>query len=303
MAAEGDNNFMRYIYRGEEGERIPREATHITVGEDVTVVRARAFHGHRNIVEIICHDGVKKIEHCAFEGCHNLRRVIMPGVKVIERAAFHCCKALTDAECGELEVIRTGAFDACFSLEVINLPSARDVELYAFVACEALTDVKFGNKLTSFGTRTFAKCPSLERITIPLKDGLITVDDIFQGCYNLKQVDLVERVELNDIIAALHLEDWRNDMNEEIDSLNRILPDAAAGYYCYISADNGEKAQRIRTWIISVIRKINHYQVQHQHVLNEATSTLQLVLPRDIAMNNVLSFLALPSYTEASLEN
>ena len=66
MAAEGDSNFIRYIYRGEEGEHISDDVTHVTVAEDVTVVLARAFKGHRKIVEIFCHDKVEKIEREAF---------------------------------------------------------------------------------------------------------------------------------------------------------------------------------------------------------------------------------------------
>ena len=96
MAAEGGNNIVRYLYRGEESEIIPREATHITVAEDCTFVRARAFHRHPNIVEVICHARVKKIERSAFFECPNLRRVIMPGVKIVEEEAFFECRALTD---------------------------------------------------------------------------------------------------------------------------------------------------------------------------------------------------------------
>ena len=105
-----DNNFIRYIYRGEEGEIIPLGATHITVHEDCTFVRARAFREHPNIVEVICHNGVEKIEEYAFFGSPNLRRVVMPGVKIVERKAFYWCDALTDIECNELEIIGRGAF-------------------------------------------------------------------------------------------------------------------------------------------------------------------------------------------------
>ncbi len=73
---------------GEEGEIIPRDATHVIVHESVTVIRARAFFNHPNIVEVICHDKVEKIERDAFCDCPSLRRVIMPGVKIFELEAF-----------------------------------------------------------------------------------------------------------------------------------------------------------------------------------------------------------------------
>ncbi len=91
MAERGDNNFTRYIYRGEEGEIIPRDATHIFVDKSVTVILRRAFQWHRNIIEVICHDNVEKIERYAFCGCTSLRRLIMPGVKIVEEAAFDGC--------------------------------------------------------------------------------------------------------------------------------------------------------------------------------------------------------------------
>ncbi len=280
MADVGGNNFMRYIYRGEEGEEIPREATHITVAAGVTFVRARAFQEHPNIVEIICHDKVEKIEHCAFLGCPLLRRVIMLGVKIVQWDAFFQCTALTDVECGKLEIIDEGAFGTCKSLGSINLPSARIVEEIAFAGCEAMVNARFGNKLESFGGAAFLGCESLERITIPLKDGIITADDIFMECGNLKHVHLVEG-EVQETITYLQLEGWRNDMNGEIVSINQILSDASAGYYVE-EEDNdddvGEKAQMIRSWIRSVIGKMNHYKAEHQRMLNEATTLLELAI-------------------------
>ena len=59
-------------------------------------------------------------------------------------------------------------------------------------------EVKFSNKLELIGNElepfggAFVDCESLERITIPLKDGIITARDIFEGCVKLKHVDLVE---------------------------------------------------------------------------------------------------------------
>ncbi len=87
MADRGDNNFMRYIYRGEEGEIIPLHATHIFVHESVTVILRSAFEGHPNIVEVICHDAVEKIERYAFYKCPRLRRVVMRGVKIVEESS------------------------------------------------------------------------------------------------------------------------------------------------------------------------------------------------------------------------
>ena len=298
MSDQGDNNFITHIYRGVEGEFIPRWATHITVAEGVTVIRADAFYEHPNIIEIICHEDVETIEHCAFYECPRLQRVIMPGVKLVCESAFYWCDALTDVECDKLEIIKGCSFEWCQSLRNINLSSIRIVPERAFYGCGGMIEANFSDKLERFDVSAFGACFSLERITIPLKDGLIGDDDIFMACEDLVRVDLVEG-ELHKTIAALHLEDWRNDMNEEIDSINQILPNTYSGYYDdkWFNHDEGEKAQTIRSWIRSVLRRIAHYRAEHERLLIEAAETLQFILPQDIAMNNIVPFFELPVQT------
>ena len=261
----------------DEGHIIPLDATRLVV--DMQCIPPTAFAGHPQIVEVICHDRVEKIEEGAFADCPNLRRVVMPGVKIVERAAF-ICSALEDVECGKLEIIGEFAFGACKSLRSINLPSARIVEEYAFTQCDALTGVIFSSNLDRIDRIAFSKCFSLERITIPLKDGIITADDnVFRGCDNLNQVHLVEG-EVHATIASFDSEEWRDDMNREIDSINQILPNASAGNYDAEEEEwiGIEKAQVIRRWIRSVIDKMNHYKAEHQRLLNEAATLLELAM-------------------------
>eukprot|EP00984_Skeletonema_dohrnii_P033270 scaffold29298_cov152-Skeletonema_dohrnii-CCMP3373.AAC.3 len=281
-----------YNYTGEDGE-VPWDATHVIVDKSVTVIPEYAFDGHNNIEEVVLHNKVKRIETEAFQRCRSLMRVIMPGVEVVERWAFNCCEALMVVECGKLKTIKNCAFCGCESLVSIDLTSVEVVGDGAFQSCEALTDAKFGNKLERFGEWAFYYCESLERIAIPFKDGMITHVNVFAECHNLKHLDLVEG-ELHLTIAALQLEEWRNDMYEEIDSINQILPDTSARGW----VDDEGQAWAIRTWVRSVLRKIVHYIAEHQRLLNEeGETTLQLVLPQDIVMNNVLPFLELPSFT------
>eukprot|EP00985_Skeletonema_marinoi_P005822 scaffold2525_cov161-Skeletonema_marinoi.AAC.2 len=218
----------------------------------------------------------------------------MSGVEVVGRCAFMNCEALRYVECDKLEIIGFNAFYLCESLTSINLPSAKIVEGYAFVGNAHLTNIKFGDKLESIRGGAFYSCTSLERITIPLKDNMITADNIFRGCKSLTQVDLVEGAVLRDTIDALLLEEWKNDMNEEINSINRILPTVDAGGW---DGDAGGKARAIRMWIRSVLGKIIHYKAQHQRALEEAATALQLASPNDVVLENVLPFLKLPSYT------
>ena len=303
------------------GERIPWEATHITVAEDCTVVLHNAFDNyllaeefswHLRIIEFICHNKVEKIESFAFCNCSDLIRVIMPGVREIGEHVFDGCHALTDVECDKLEIIGEGAFNNCKSLTSINVSSARIVDQDAFTGCEALVELNFGDKLEEIFDYAFAGS-ALERITIPFK-GVLSYDAL-SGCEKLKQIDLVGG--LHESIAALHLDQWRNDMEEEIDSINHILPDVHGDAklddldegkaerikrwfsQSYIGYDYGnfDKDEVIGGWLDSVFDKIAHYQAEHQRILDEAETTLQLALPRDIVVNNVLSYLALPAHT------
>ena len=278
-----------YIFTG---ERVPRHVTHFLIDKSLKFVLDHAFFGHPNIEEVICHDGVIKIGKDAFHNCPRLRRVIMPGVKIIERGALSFCRALNYIECGKLEFIGESAFIGCKSLISINLPSIRIVGRWAFNAC-TLTSVMFGKKLESIGMQTFHNCASLERIALPLKDGVIINDSTFQRCGKLDRVDLVEGAELSETVDALLLEEWKNDMNAEIEAINQILPNTSAGS----PNDGGGKAREIRAWIGSVLLKIIRYKAEHQRYVNEATTTLQLALPNDIVFKNVLPFLELPSYT------
>eukprot|EP00984_Skeletonema_dohrnii_P018930 scaffold8973_cov75-Skeletonema_dohrnii-CCMP3373.AAC.2 len=281
-----------YIFTGRGA--VPRHVTRVRIDKSISVIPARAFLGHRNIKEVICHDGVVRVGEEAFSGCISLRRVIMPGIEVVEREAFWSCDALTDVECGKLEIIGDSAFTYCKSLRSINLPSAKIVEACAFIDCKALANVKFGKELESIGSSAFANCYALERIAIPLKDGMITEDDIFQGCGNMKHVDLVEGAILHETITALQMEEWRNDMNEEIESIKQILPTAPAGNVYSDDDDVGRKGQEVRLWIRSVLHKIIHYKVEHHRYLDEAATTLERALPNDIVSRNVLPFLELP---------
>ena len=127
MAAVGGNINVRFTYTYTGEEDIPDDVTHVIV-RNIRVVLANAFADHPNIVEVIFHEKVEKIEENAFGDCPSMRRVIMRGVKIVEVFAFQDCEALTNVECGKLEIIKVGTFERCVSLRGINLPSARSVE-------------------------------------------------------------------------------------------------------------------------------------------------------------------------------
>ena len=294
-----------FVYRGGGRDTVPHDATHVIMHESVKAIPAMTFYEHPNIIEVYCHVGVKKIESDAFYRCPRLKRVVMPGVVEVEWSAFYECAAIEYVECGNLERIGEYAFRECTSLSSINLPSAKVVDIFAFVRdydtlpdFDAMTEVNFGADLEWIRERAFVDCKSLERVVIPLKNGMMTHDNVFQGCTNLKRIDLVEAEVLDETIAALQLEEWRNEMTAEVGSINQTLPNTDAGYYDErLNDDAGEKAIVIRDWISRVLSKIIRYKAQHVQLLEEAVETLKHFAPNDIVVDNVMPFLELPTHT------
>ena len=56
-------------------------------------------------------------------------------------------------------------------------------------------------------------------------------------------------------------------MNDEINRINRVLPFSTVG-----------KTQEIQQWMRSVIGRLDHYKAEHQKLLKEATTLLELAL-------------------------
>ena len=284
-----------YTLTGADGEVIPRNATHFRVHPSITVIKD-IFTRHPNIVEIVCHKGVKRIKAGAFCSCPRLGRAVIPGVEVVEQAAFFGCKVLEYIECDKLERVEQHAFSCCESLSSIDLPSVQIVEEAAFLSCPVLKDATFGQTLEAIKGCVFEYCQSLERTTIPLKRGVV-VYNAFKGCENLKYVDLVEGAVLHETINTLQLEEWRNDMNKEVDSIRQILPDAPAGDF----KETGEKARAIQEWMERVLDKIIHYKAEHERFIEAATP---IVLPSNVVVRmNVFPFLQLPLYTFQGEDN
>ena len=267
-----------YVYTG---GRAPHHVVNAIIDQSVDKIGGSfhplspdAFHDNQNLQSVVGHDGVLKVCEWAFGFCRSLQHVKMPGVKIIECSAFNGCRALTHVEFGDkLETVGWAAFDSCESLKQVKFSKLKTIGLCAFEG-SGVQDAEFGEDLETIGSLAFGDS-KLTRIAIPLKDGMFERDDYpdsygkfysqFHRC-PLATVDLVGGI--HKTVASLHLESWRNEMNEEIQRINQVLPGTV----------HHKKSRVVVNWIRSVCSRIEHYKAEHRVLLEEATALLELAL-------------------------
>ena len=262
--AAGDDIF---VYNGGQA---PQHAVNAIIDESVEEIDNHAFRDNPNLRSVACHDGLLKVGELAFYNCSSLQHIKMPGIKIIKEGAFYYCRSLTNVESEKLETVGHNAFTRCTSLQRIKIPKVKIVGQLAF-SNSGVEELEFGEDLETIGNGAF-RGSKLRRIAIPLKDGMFQWNDYhgnytqFHECPDLATVDLVGGI--HKTVASLHLESWRDEMNEEIQRINQVLP----------STDPDEKANVIRQWIQSVIGKTEHYKTEHRVLFKEATTFVELAL-------------------------
>jgi hypothetical protein len=256
-----------FVYTGGDQE-VPRDVKWVRIAENIDTIPARAFYLCYQLIEVEGHNKIKKIERSAFGRCRSLRRVTnMTGLTEIEEYAFYRCIDLSELEFDKLEIIGNQSFALCKSLRSINMPSIRRVGGATFQTCHVLTDVVFGKDLERIEVCVFFDCASLRSIVIPLKYGLFVSDDAFSRCQNLSRVDILDGW-IHNTISSLHLESWRDEMQEEMDRINQTLP----------NTHSAEKAGAIQEWITRVLSRMEHYKSEHKMLVKEAMTLLELAL-------------------------
>ena len=263
--AAGDDIF---VYTGGEA---PQHVVNAIIDESIEEIDDDAFFENPNLRSVVCHDRLLRVGTGAFQSCGSFQRVKMPGVKIIEPWAFYWCNNLKGVEFDKLETVGKNAFTGCASLKRVKLPKVKTIGIRAF-SNSGVQDAELGGEdLETIGSGAF-RGSNLRRIAIPLRDEMFEPSTWgrfytqFHFCPNLTTVDLVGRI--HKTVASLHLESWRNEMNEEIQRINQILPGTA----------HDEKTDEIVQWIRSVIRKIEHYKAEHRELLKEVAKLLELAL-------------------------
>lgn len=250
------------------GGRAPQHITRARVDKSVKIIDVEAFSSNPHLISIELHNGVQLIRIMAFCNCTSLRRISLLGVRDIEMGAFYNCISLTDVEFGdELETIGDDTFAYCSSLKHVTIPSVRTIGVSAFNNCKQLTSLDLPEGLERVGQNALKNCPSLTHIAIPLKDQVFVGNDTF-NCPNLSTVFLVGGI--HTLIASSPLQQWKNEMTNDIRRINKILPRTAQ---C-------DKNNVILRWVGALLVKIHKYKVEHNshRILMEADAVLERAL-------------------------
>ncbi|KAK1732352.1 hypothetical protein QTG54_016956 [Skeletonema marinoi] len=283
-----DRGIEIFVYSGEI--IVPLHVTHVRIHESIDTIYLWAFRNCRNLVSVEMHDRVRIIEKNAFDDCVQLKSIKLLGVRVIKDYAFGGTMQLHGVEFGEeLHTIGHMAF-AHSSLEYVKLPKVRVLNSSAFYACEKLVEAHLSEDLETIERFVFARCPHLERISLPLRPNIFQDHSVFNvyddeqdlldndnGIYNrhaLSRVDLVGGI--HSTIASLHMVSWRNEMKNEINRINQVLPNIAGD----------TKTQVIQQWMRTVIGRLAHCKDEHHKLLKEATTLLELALWKANLDNN-----------------
>ncbi len=258
-ADDGDNNDV-FVFMGGD-QRVPQHVRYVRVHKSVKIIRLKAFGWCKNLVSIEIHDGVEIIVEYAFYCCTSLIEINLSGVRVIGKKAFAGCRALEDVEFGDkLETIAEYAF-ADTALKIAKLPKVRVIGNFAFKECYQLTHAELSEDLERIGEGVFYFCPLLRRIA----DNVL-VGSAFTHCEDLSQVDLIGGV--HETISLLLLESWRDEMNDNIDRINQLLPNTS-GY---------DKMVVIHQWMERVMERIEHYKSEHYALLKNNMTQIELAL-------------------------
>ena len=266
--ADQANDDESFVYTG---GRAPQHIINACVSESINDIPDYAFNQCTRLVGIQFHNGVASIGKWAFPGCCSLRSIKLLGVKILRSNSFYNCTGLIEVETGDkLEIIGIGAFYKCTSLKKLSIKNVKFIESGAFNGCEQLTDVELSEELERMEQYAFANCRSMRRIAMPLKTGMVA-NNVFNHCENLERVDLVGGIHKS--ISHLNLDSWRDDMNEEINRINHILPHTPA-----TGTIVGGKNEAIKKWIESAYLKMENYRTEHYRLLREAAILLELAL-------------------------
>ena len=142
----------------------------IAIPEGTDKIGEHAFHGCKNIRELLFPATITEIGPFAFWGCTGLRSLNLPrSIDKIAKFAFSGCSALTHVEVpGNIKELGAYAFFECKGLRSVCLHEGLEIiGEAAFRDCKELRDIKFPETLKEIKPMNFAGCEHLRSVYVP----------------------------------------------------------------------------------------------------------------------------------------
>ncbi len=170
--------------------------TSITIPNSVTSIDVYAFDGCSNIKSIIMVNGLVDIGTGAFEGCSAVVSLTVPdSVTSIDSYSFYACTALSSLTLGSgLLSIGDHAFEECYSLLSLTVPNkVTSIGVSAFSDCSSLTSATISDSVLNVGKFAFFGCNALTTVTFGR--GLSNIGGgVFYGCIHLTSITFLGMV-------------------------------------------------------------------------------------------------------------
>ncbi len=142
----------------------------VVIKEGVRAIDTCAFFGCRNVKKVILPSTITKIGSSAFSGCENLEEINLPeGIEKICPTAFNNCRRLKKVTVpSSVETIGFQAFKSCTSLKEIKIPrNVKKVEGWAFSFCRSLKTIEIESEETELEKNVFDSCYEIKNIIMP----------------------------------------------------------------------------------------------------------------------------------------
>ena len=164
-----------------------KEVTELVIPENITSIKAYAFHGCISLESLKINENVTSIGSIAFYGCKALESIDIPnGVTSIGGSAFEECISLVSIETpNSVTSIGNGAFADCISLESAIINSGAIGER-VFKECTSLKTLTIGNGVTKIG-----------KDCLPSDNTIINIKDIAAWCNTELPYQLYNQVLFN----------------------------------------------------------------------------------------------------------
>ncbi len=252
----------------------------LNIPEGVTTIEDGCFMNCTNLEKIDLPTTVSKIGEYVFSQCTSLKRFSFnDNIESVSSELFSDCQNLEEVILPlRLNMIGKRAFSGCYNLRNIKLPDKlTTIEEEAFRECESLTDIIIPSSVTQIGAEAFSDCSNLENITIKpktskLKDKLVIQDEAFNGCCNVKSLNLpngaLDNLQAFDFSNMPKLKsvtyDNKNILNlSQSETFSDLLYNGKLFYIEYIN-QSGETVSKVLEDINSQKRDIRSIDITRQ---------------------------------------